>query len=86
MARDKGREFRGEEEGDKTEMEALHSDDYYSHVCGEDKWEGLRERFLDDDLQWPLRGTLWPNWIIQLAFSPVLCLLRSVAIGRLSLL
>lgn len=47
-------------------------------------------RSLDEDLQWPPRGKFLGNWIMQLSFAPLLCLLRflgpSSPLGKLSAL
>jgi hypothetical protein len=63
----------------ETELLILGHDD--AHVWAEDKGDDQKNGSLEDDLRWPLKGKLWPNWILQLMFIPVLCWVRGIGLS-----
>jgi hypothetical protein len=54
-------------------MEHMSDDDDNNQVCAGRHENGPRQRLCDEEIQWSLRRNLWPNWILQFAFSLILC-------------
>jgi hypothetical protein len=55
----------------------IDSDDYDNSAANDS--EEQVERSFDDELRWPPRGKLVPNWILQFFYPPILWFLRLLA-------
>jgi hypothetical protein len=79
-SRDRGGARSFGETGNESKIEPFHGSGEDELVYAEHKGDEQGGRFLDYDLKWPLKGKLWPNWILQLVFQPVFGLLRIIGL------
>jgi len=61
----------------KAEAVPLSGGDDVKHVCAEQA-EEQAERSFNNELLWPPRGKLTPNWTVQFIFLPILGILRAI--------
>jgi hypothetical protein len=63
--------------GSGTELAHLSAGVGGGHWAGQEDDE-QEDRSLGDEFRWPLKSNLWPNWILQLVFLPVLSMARAL--------